>query len=1500
MRKRMAASICFATFVGFVASALPTQAASPPAPPQLVAPMHGSIVKPGTDLAVVVTDTDNSPLEVRFHAATRGSTGPGSAGVPFVFATIPDTQGYVITPTYHGVLNKQLEWIVANRSSLNIAFTTGLGDIVDNHISTPQWTRATTSMAILDNGDVPYAVLPGNHDFDVDTGVFAGYDTYFPVSRYRDARWNSATARYGGYYGQNEFGPDVADRQNMNSYSLFTAGGMEFILIALELNAPDGVLEWAKRVLDAYPNRRAIISTHSYLFTTGNLSNELRRADVPGNTGAQIFQKLVYSSCNVFLVVNGHFHDEANRVDQNACGKPVYSALTDYQSRGNGGDGWLRYYQFDPAQDTITAVTYSPYRDEYETDADSAFTMPYEMDTTLELPVIAERTAASGTTVSVPVPDVADGTILDWYVTVSDGTATTRSQTWSSTVSSASATPPLALDSFTRSVGSGWGAADVGGAWTVNSTSKLSVPGGVGRVSANAGSSLTATLGAVTATSVSAQVEVVLDRLPNNQWLGATISPRQIGGSGYGMRTRVLPSGVIVLELLRDSTLLATQALPGVTAVANTPLHLHVQAEGVNPTQLRGRVWPNGVPEPTTWQVTASDNAANLQQPGGIQLTTYLHSSAANGPVIVTYDNLIATGIGDTPAPNAPPLAVFSPTVSDLSVSVDGSASSDPDGTIASYAWNWGDNATSTTPGALASHTYSTAGTYTITLTVTDGRGASSSTSRQVEVGHSAPVATFVASTSGLTANVDASGSAASGGATLVYSWDWGDESPASSGSQASHAYANAGTYLITLTATDSLGATATTMRTVAVQSTTLAVLDEFERVVSAGWGNAPAGGAWTVTLGSATVASVNGTKGVLNLAPGATRRMALLSVPLTNSESVLDYRMGFAPASGSGYVGVTFRQSATDGYNVQVWHRNNGTLWLVAERSGMLIATQPISGLAWASGSEFTLKAEVTGSNPTTLRGKIWQRGAVEPPAWQLQATDATASLQGSGYETIRYALSSSSATSGVVEFDRISIRDLDEPAGNLPPVAAFLSTVSGLSVSVNGSGSSDPDGTVSSYSWDWGDGTAHSTGATASHAYVAAGEYEVKLTVVDNRDASHSTTKTIAVTVPVENLPPVAAFLSTVSGLSVSANGSGSSDPDGTIASYAWEWGDGTAHSTGVTASHVYAAAGDYEVTLTVVDDQDASHSVTKTVTVAAPVENLPPVAAFLSTVSGLSVSANGSGSSDPDGTIASYAWEWGDGTAHSTGVTVAHTYSAAGTYTINLTVTDDDGATHTVSDVVVAEAPVTPGFLIRDDFDRTATASWGTASIGGAWTISGGSAAAASVAAGEARLSLSAGSTRVGLLTQTALREHIAQVDFSTNAGPETGGTYAGFVSRDVGSTSYVVQAWLRPNGTVWLLAQRGSTLLQTYALPGMTYQAGDRFTLKVELTGTVVTQIRAKLWRNGAAEPSAWQLVAMDADPALRAAGVLGLKANRSSSSTGPVLVTFERLTVTRVD
>jgi len=248
-----------------------------------------------------------------------------------------------------------------------------------------------------------------------------------------------------------------------------------------------------------------------------------------------------------------------------------------------------------------------------------------------------------------------------------------------------------------------------------------------------------------------------------------------------------------------------------------------------------------------------------------------------------------------------------------------------------------------------------------------------------------------------------------------------------------------------------------------------------------------------------------------------------------------------------------------------------------------------------------------------------------------------------------------------------------------NRPPVADLTTSAAILDkeeiVTFNASGSYDPDGYIVDYSWDFGDGNT-ATGVTVSHSYSASGAYTVTLTVTDDDGATDS----ITATKTVRNRPPVASFTESAHTVdtdeTISFDASDSYDPDGTIVSYVWDFGDGTT-GTGVSVQHAYSQDGSYTVTLTVTDDDGATDTAEATKTVL----NRSPVASFTESAHTVdtdeTIYFDASASYDPDGTIVSYSWDFGDGNT-ATGVTVSHAYADDGSYTVTLTVTDNDGAT------------------------------------------------------------------------------------------------------------------------------------------------------------------------------------------------------------------------------
>lgn len=359
-------------------------------------------------LSAAVSDPEGQPLTVTFYGREK-SPAPGP---DFTLMTLPDTQFY--SENLNNRLTQftsQTNWIVSSRESLNTVFVAHMGDMVNTATVNQEWINADGAMDIIENSattllthGIPWGGAPGNHD--VQSGGNVKWNEYFGTSRW------SGRPYFRGNYSTN----------NDNNYQFFSASGLDFIVINLVYNAntsgDQAVMDWADSLLKAYPNRRAIITSH-WLINTGNPASW-------GGHGQALYDNLK-DNPNLFLMLCGHVHGEGQRADVFE-GRTVYTVLQDYQGRSGapgglgGGDGWLRYFTFSPANNAIYAKTYRTTADTFETDADSQFTLPYNMGDGVASWVPLGTVSASGGTAALDWTGLAGSTEYEWYAAVSDGT----------------------------------------------------------------------------------------------------------------------------------------------------------------------------------------------------------------------------------------------------------------------------------------------------------------------------------------------------------------------------------------------------------------------------------------------------------------------------------------------------------------------------------------------------------------------------------------------------------------------------------------------------------------------------------------------------------------------------------------------------------------------------------------------------------------------------------------------------------------------------------------------------------------------------------------------------------------------------------------------------------------------------------------------------------------------------------------------------------------------
>lgn len=308
-------------------------------------------------------DSKSAPFEAPALSQEGGMT----------FVIIPDPQQYTSTRNYP-ISEIMMNWIAENEKPLNILHVLCVGDLVNANQKPEQWEFSSRAFAVLD-GKIPYVICTGNHDYG-ETGPSANNRTTNLEKYYtpdRNSAWNGVLVEMG----ENSFGKKTLETA---AYERTAPNGTITLVLSLPFAPTDANLAWAREVAgrEKYADAFVIVLTHDYLLpgARNNALDEGKGYEIlkkDGNSGKEIWEKLVYPAKNIRMVVCGHHSAPDNfsdcvgfRIDQNESGKKVAQMVFDTQALGggwggNGGDGWLRLLEFSPDMKHVKARTFSPF-----------------------------------------------------------------------------------------------------------------------------------------------------------------------------------------------------------------------------------------------------------------------------------------------------------------------------------------------------------------------------------------------------------------------------------------------------------------------------------------------------------------------------------------------------------------------------------------------------------------------------------------------------------------------------------------------------------------------------------------------------------------------------------------------------------------------------------------------------------------------------------------------------------------------------------------------------------------------------------------------------------------------------------------------------------------------------------------------------------------------------------------------------------------------------------
>ena len=273
---------------------------------------------------------------------------------PFTLVLFPDTQLY--SELYPTIFDNISQWVVDNETENNIKIVMHEGDIVDDWNVAPQWANANDSLEILDDGNICWGAVSGNHDVGGSYPYdYTYYDINMPLDRF------SGQSCYGGSY----------DSTARHTYRTFEENGINYLVLWIgysEATLDAAVNAWINQTLQDHNGYKKIIIAHRLIDSGGAYEGE----------GQTVYDDFITWDPDVILTSNGHSIYGNVHNEKSESNHSWFELLKNYQHEAEGGSGYIPLLRFE--EDELVIRTYSPYLDTWREEAEEwlNFTLDYD------------------------------------------------------------------------------------------------------------------------------------------------------------------------------------------------------------------------------------------------------------------------------------------------------------------------------------------------------------------------------------------------------------------------------------------------------------------------------------------------------------------------------------------------------------------------------------------------------------------------------------------------------------------------------------------------------------------------------------------------------------------------------------------------------------------------------------------------------------------------------------------------------------------------------------------------------------------------------------------------------------------------------------------------------------------------------------------------------------------------------------------------------------------